>query len=206
MSSTVVTAGSGLVDQLLALEQEIRDSLAGAQAYLRSRFKLADPDGQSIGGGWNQFLNEQERPPSVTGTAHGIISIIACGESPDSEIVAQAKRFIANNSWSDGGWTKPALFNYFSLTRITGLALRALIYAGEPFTSPVVANGIAWLIKAQNNDGGWGNMANDQRSDVTSTSFALQALACIPGLCSEGREAINRGRTWLLEVKNQDYS
>jgi len=206
MSNTVVTARSGLVDHLLALEREIRDSIAGAQAYLKSKLKLTDPDDQSVGGGWSQFLNEYERTSSATGTAHGIISLIACGESPDSEIITLAKRFILNNSRCDGGWTKPNLFDYFSLTRITGLALRALLDTGEPFANPVVADGIAWLIKAQNYDGGWGNMTNDQTSDVTSTSFALQALARIPGLRPEGREAINQGRTWLLKVKNQDYS
>lgn len=206
MNNTMVNATSKLVDYLLELGQKICDSLAGAQAYLKSKFKLADLSDSSFGGGWSQFLNEQERAPSITGTAHGIISLIALGESLDSEAIALASRFISNNVRPEGGWSKPDLFNHCSLTRISCLALRALLNVGETFKSSVVVSGIAWLIKAQNHDGGWGNMANDQLSDVTSTSFALQVFSHIIGLCPEGKKAIDQGKTWLLKIKNPDHS
>lgn len=206
MTGTPATATSKAVDSLLELSREIWDSLSGAQAYLLNTFKPYDPDNLSAGGGWSQFLDEVVKAPSVTGTTHGIFSLIASGEPQDSEIIVLGKRLIVNNARPDGGWTKPDLFNYCSLTRISSLAIRALLDAGEPFSSPLVSASIEWLIKAQNEDGGWGNLAKDKKSDVTSTSFALQALARIPGLHAEGREAITSGRTWLLKVKNQDSS
>ena len=206
MGNTTVIIAGGLFETLLELRQRISDSMIGAQAYLESKFKLADPGNPSLGGGWSQFLNEQERTPSVTGTAHGIISLIACGKSSDSEMVELAKQFIANSVRPDGGWTKPALFNYCSLVRVSCLALRSLLDAAKLSTSPVVMGGIAWLLKAQNDDGGWGNIPNDQMSDVTSTSFALQTLTRIPVLHQEGKKAINQGKTWLLTVKSEDHS
>lgn len=194
------------VESLLECEKKVSDSLAGARVYLKKKFKLVNQDDPSVGGGWSQFLNEESRNPTITGTAHGLILLITCGEKPDSDIIKFAKIFISNNIRSDGGWTKPDLVNYCSLTRISCLALRALLDAGESFTSPIVVNGIAWLIKAQNYDGGWGNIPNDQISDVTSTSFALQALVKIPNIHKEGKKAIYLGREWLLESRNSDDS
>jgi squalene-hopene/tetraprenyl-beta-curcumene cyclase len=64
----------------------------------------------------------------------------------------------------------------------------------------------AWLVKIQNQDGGWGG-AMHVRSSVEETALAVEALACIftagvPAKSGSGGtilEAMVRGATWLIE-------
>lgn len=64
-------------------------------------------------------------------------------------------------------------------TNATALALQALIATGEPISSPVVKEGLAYLRAAQNEDGGfpyqpdspWGT-----ESDANSTAYVIETL------------------------------
>lgn len=193
---------AGILEKLNRLENAARGSLDGACSYLKLSFKN-DTAGNA---GWSQFLNETDKPPSVAGTAHGVLAMLACGEHPDSEIISLALRFLELLQCEDGGWTKPSLQNKSSLTRITALSLRALLDSKTHHSTNAVKNGVSWLLKAQNNDGGWGNTTKDDQSDVTSTSFALQALTKIIGLTPDQRSGIQKAQAWLSTTKNADHS
>lgn len=196
----------GVLETLSQLEASVRHALNGARGHLQRTFKIVDHEDTSEGGGWSQFLNETDKPPSGTGTSHGVLSLLACGEPPDSEIITLATRFLVMCQCEDGGWSKPDLHNKCSLTRITGLSLRSLLDSGSHQSLAAVQNGIEWLIKAQNDDGSWGNTARDAQSDVTSTSFALQAITRVVGLTHQGRDSIRKGQAWLTVARNTDHS
>jgi len=201
-------AGSGadVLKTLSQLEAAVSHAHNGARGYLRQCFKVADHDDTSKGGGWSQFLNETDKPPTATGTSHGVLALLACGEPPDSELITLATRYLAECQCEDGGWAKPSLRHKCALTRITGLILRALLDSGVHQPVAALENGIRWLLEAQNADGGWGNAAKDEKSDVTSTSFALQAMTRAVGLNQEGRDSIKKGQAWLREARNKDHS
>lgn len=201
-----VGSAVSVLETLSQLEASVRHALNGARSHLQRTFKIVDHNDTTKGGGWSQFLNETEKPPSSTGTSHGVLSLLACGEPPDSEIITSAKRFVVICQCEDGGWSKPDLHNKCSLTPITGLSLRALLDSGAHQSLAAVQNGIKWLINAQNDDGGWGNTTRDTESDVTSTSFALQAMTRVVGLTQQGRDSIRKGQTWLTEARNTDHS
>ena len=201
-----VPFAAGLLETLGQLEASARDSLDGASRYLRRGFRIIDASEAAAIGGWTQFLNEADKPPSVTGTSHGILALLACHELPDSNVVKSATRFLAARQCADGGWTKPSLHDKCSLTRISGLALRALLDSGFHHSSPTVQRGVQWLLQAQNDDGGWGNVAHDSDSDVTSTSFALQAMTRVVGIAQAGRDVIRKGQAWITDARNGDHS
>lgn len=77
------------------------------------------------------------------------------------------------------------------------LALRA---AGKPASSPRVRRAIAYLIKAQNEDGGYG-FANSAASDVDDTAAVMQALASAGRLSSP---AVRRAISYLRKAQRAD--
>jgi squalene-hopene/tetraprenyl-beta-curcumene cyclase len=96
----------------------------------------------------------------------------------------------------DGGWSLAGLGNFRRVDGsaqtkdsdgyATGLALHALILAGEPAHRPEVAKGIGWLRSHQRADGSWpGISVNKERDPSTftgklmidaATAFAARAL------------------------------
>lgn len=109
------------IQNFLSIERDIHTKLASVKTYLKSKFELASYDNPDFGGGWRQFLNEDERPPTVNGTSHGIITLITLDESHESEIVILGKQHIKNGIQKDGGWGKGSSGKYYSNTRITSL-------------------------------------------------------------------------------------
>lgn len=103
------------VDYLLELEQKIQQSLEGAKLYLHTNFRFSKDEDQSVGG-WCQFVDEKNKAPTATGTAHGIIALINCGENPESEIILRTKKFLIQDCGEDGSWSKPSLKDYCGLT------------------------------------------------------------------------------------------
>jgi hypothetical protein len=203
---TKTTSSNNVIEALSQLEDAVRNALGSARSYLNRTFKIIEGENNAKSGGWTQFLNETDKHPSSTGTAHGILALLACGEPVNSETAVLAIRYLESCQCNDGGWTKPSLHNKCSLTRITGLSLRAFLDSKSHQSSPTIKKGIDWLINSQNTDGGWGNTAKDEQSDVTSTSFALQVLTRIIGLSQNERNGIQRGQAWLLKARNADHS
>lgn len=195
-----------ILEDLSRLEDAARNALESARRYLNRTFRVIEVENKPKSGGWTQFLTETDKLPSSTGTAHGILALLASYDSVNSEAVILSIRFLESCQCEDGGWTKPSLHNKCSLTRVTGLCLRALLDSGFTPSSSTIQKGVEWLQRGQNTDGGWGNTAMDGQSDVTSTGFALQAMAKIAGLSQSGGVSIQRGQAWLLNARNADGS
>ncbi len=195
-------------NHIMDVHKDINNSLASALAYMRKNFQFSSPRPVKIAncGGWRQFLQDQNDLPSVTGTACILSSIIECGESKNTEIVSLSKRLIVESAREDGGWCKDTLQQHCSQTLITCLALKALLDAEHPINSDPIQRGIQWLLAAQNPDGGWGNLANDNRSDVTSAAYTMKVLIRVLSINSDAEEALYRGQQWVLDSKHQDNS
>lgn len=182
---------------------EVISALSTAHIFMRSNFKSK---GSERAGGWSQFIDETNKAPSISGTACGLITLIACGESKSSEIIHLAKQLLIERVREDGGWSISALHDECSQTRLTCLALRALVDVGESVGSDIFRRGIDWLLRAQNADGGWGEIAKDNLSDVTSTAYVLQVLVHVLGIVQESHQALSLGQAWLQRQQKDDYS
>jgi squalene-hopene/tetraprenyl-beta-curcumene cyclase len=65
--------------------------------------------------------------------------------------------------------------------------------------------GVAWLLGAQNPDGGWGGAAGCP-SSVEETALAVEILIHAPGADAPGSPvevAVNKGLLWLIERVEQ---
>ncbi len=195
-----MAAASWKIEELLGLRQRIGGALSRAQGYIRSRFQYKG-EGKS---GWCQSL-ETSKPPSVSGTANAIISLKACGERENSPQMSAGKALILAKAREDGGWGTSDSSDECSFARVTYLALLALLETGEPYESPKVQRGVEWFERAQNADHGWGIIPGE-KSDTTSTAYALKALTAYPGREREFGDAIKRGRDWLKNNQNNDSS
>lgn len=193
------------VTHLLEIRKRILSSLAKTKEFLQKEFKTIEGE-RTLDGGWNQWLEQDRARPSVSGTAQGLITMIACGEPGNSALVGSSKSFLKSNSETDGSWSTSRLRGHSGLTRYTYLVLRALLDASEPLDSPLVTKAIGWIINAQNSDGGWGNQSRDDKSDVISTAYSLQILSGFRRSDSDLRGSISRGREWLLRIRNSDGS
>ena len=89
--------------------------------------------------------------------------------------------------------------------------------AGEQIAARLdVTRGLDWLLRAQNDDGGWGGDLNTP-STIEETAFAVDALASLlqvdrtgKYVCQEERPrmraAVGKGVTWLCERTLQGTS
>ena len=87
---------------------------------------------------------------------------------------AGALAWLKSAAQGDGGWgASPA---GPSDTYHTGLALQALILAGEPGTSPTIQKAVAYLRARHLPDGGFGAAAGATQTDLLATSAAIRGL------------------------------
>jgi len=94
----------------------------------------------------------------------GVMGLIAAGESPSSETIANSVTFIKDNQNTDGGWSWGV--GQDSDVDDTAAAIMALIATGEPQGSTVIADALAYIKSTQVDSGGfesWGstNSATD---------------------------------------------
>jgi squalene cyclase len=92
-------------------------------------------------------------------------------------IPTNATTYLKGLAQSNGGWEWG--LGWGTDTNATSLALQALMAAGEPRTSAVVTQGLAYLAAAQNADGGFPydpDSVVSTASDANSTAYAIQAL------------------------------
>lgn len=105
-----------------------------------------------------------------------------------------------------GGWSS-MLGDANAEIDSTGLAIQALLAAGEPVTSTAVAAAIAYLDDAQRPDGGWGHDAGHETSNANSTAYALQALYAAGEAPTGSRWTSSDGRTgmdYLMAMQRPD--
>ncbi|MEZ4559506.1 MAG: hypothetical protein R2854_24230, partial [Caldilineaceae bacterium] len=95
----------------------------------------------------------------------------------EDDIPAPAVDALKASAAPDGGWEWMTGFG--ADTNSTAVAIQALLAAGEPLTDTAIISGVAFLRRAQNDDGGFGYdpaTAAEYGSDANSTAYALQAL------------------------------
>jgi squalene cyclase len=106
-----------------------------------------------------------------------------CGLGTDDPMVARCLQFLERDVCENGGW-----WGWWNPAYVTGTAftLIGLAKVGADLSAPHVSGAIAWLVDAQNDDGGYGEdvdsffdarLAGVGESNAPLTGIALRALA-----------------------------
>ena len=189
------TAGALLALSRLPLNDASRDAARHGVRWLL--------DLQNRDGGWPTFCRGWTNLPfdrsGADLTAHAIRALAAwrneCGTSIDHAIIA-GFRYLAHEQRPDGSW----LPLWFGNEHVTGdenpvYGTARVLPAYEAFRlsgDEGAQRGQAWLLGAQNDDGGWGG-AKGAPSSVEETAQAVSALC----RCGDAEVAARRGLRWL---------
>ena len=166
-------------------------------------------DLQNDDGGWPTFCRGWGKLPfdrsGADLTAHAVRAIscrplqVSCPAA--DEAVARGLLFLSNSQRSDGSW----LALWFGNQRVPGggnpvfgtaRVMAAYRDLGRT-TDASAVSGLAFLLSAQNADGGWGGQAG-ATSSVEETAVVVDALiGWADG--AETRRAIHRALGWLIE-------
>jgi squalene-hopene/tetraprenyl-beta-curcumene cyclase len=158
---------------------------------------------QSANGGWGAFDADNTSeylnhipfadhgafldPPTADVTARCISMIAQLGNAADAAALEKALRFLRRSQMEDGSWYGRWGMNY---VYGTWSALCALNAAGVDPHAPEVRRAVDWLVRAQNDDGGWGetgdSYALDHRSNERKPSTASQTAWALLGLMAAG--------------------
>lgn len=189
------TAGALLALSRLPLNDASRDAARHGVRWLL--------DLQNRDGGWPTFCRGWTNLPfdrsGADLTAHAIRALVAwreeCGTSIDHAIIA-GFRYLAHEQRPDGSW----LPLWFGNEHVTGdenpvYGTARVLPAYEAFGlsgDEGAQRGQAWLLGAQNDDGGWGG-AKGAPSSVEETAQVVSALC----RCGDTEVAARRGLRWL---------
>lgn len=142
----------------------------------------------------------------MTAAAVGALSCATPSERVPVEILCNGMKYILGHQREDGTFERSwslsetnAIFRVMAAMRRfrANLAVEARQLL-EAQICQVVARSRQYLTRAQNEDGGWGQVAGS-RSDIISTSYALIALAHI------GDSALlQRGLRYLVACQQRD--
>ena len=180
---------------------------------------------QSRSGGWAAFDKDNDRqyvaklpfsdfgetldPPSADVTAHILEMYGRLGYSASHPPVQRGYNYLRQEQEADGPWFGRWGVNY---VYGTGAALPAMEAIGEDMTQPYVRRAVDWLLKHQNEDGGWGECCGSYVDDTlrgvgpstaSQTAWALLALIAA-GEADSG--ASRRGVQYLLDIQQDDGS
>lgn len=145
----------------------------------------------------------QENVRNLDYLARQILTLVHAGD----EVGDLDEGLIAAQN-ADGGWGYAADYGSDPLTTL--LVVQALEAAGHeigtPEGGPLFANALYYLMNAQNADGGWGYMSDDE-SRVAMTALVLETLRPYR-LYSIGsfvvQTEIDEGLAWLKSQQNPD--
>ncbi|TAM06423.1 MAG: squalene--hopene cyclase [Paraburkholderia sp.] len=180
---------------------------------------------QSSNGGWGAFEPENTQyylnnipfsdhgalldPPTVDVSGRCLSMLAQLGELPDaSEPARRAYNYILEDQEPDGSWYGRWGMNYIYGT---WTALCALNAAGIPHDEPRMKRSVEWLVKIQNDDGGWGedgaSYKLEYRGYERAKSTASQTAWALLGLMAAGavnHPAVARGIEWLQKTQCED--
>jgi squalene-hopene/tetraprenyl-beta-curcumene cyclase len=203
--------------QGLSAQADFRGSIARAREWIVGM--------QSENGAWGAFDADNHYdylnnipfadhgalldPPTEDVTARCISMLAQVGETVDkSEAVARAVDFLRRTQMEEGSWYGRWGMNYIYGTWSVLCALNA---AGIDHASPEFRKAVAWLVKIQNADGGWGEDGSsyklEYRGYEPSPSTASQTAWALLGLMAAGEvdhPAVQRGIGYLSRTQGSD--
>ncbi len=147
-------------------------------------------------------------PPSADVTAHMVEMLSHEGER-DSALVQRSVQWLRDQQEEDGAWFGRWGVNY---VYGVGCVVPALIAAGIEEQDPAIERAIDFLLRHQNEDGGWGedirsyddpSLRAQGHSTATQTAWALLALIAAG---RSGDEAAHRGVNFLSTTQRADGS
>ena len=140
-------------------------------------------------------------------TAHAIRAFFAWRDMTDERLgnridraMKRGFRFLARNQQPDGSWLPLWFGNQYrddETNPVYGTARVLLAYRDtDRLNDPPARQGLRWLAKAANRDGGWGG-DETAASSVEETAVAVEALRAVAQE-PEFRETLERGLNWLV--------
>lgn len=148
-------------------------------------------------------------PPTADVTGRCLSMLGQLGETAKtSQAVARALAYLQRVQEKDGSW-----YGRWGVNFIYGTwsVLSGLNAVGVDLAAPEIRKAVAWLLSAQNEDGGWGEACTSYRLDYTgyerAASAASQTSWALLGLMAGGEAhhpAVARGIQWLLRNQTTD--
>jgi squalene-hopene/tetraprenyl-beta-curcumene cyclase len=147
-------------------------------------------------------------PPTADVTARVVSMLAQLGEGADSPRMAAALAYLAKEQEAEGSW-----FGRWGVNYIYGTwsVLCALGAAGLGREQASVARAVDWLVRIQNDDGGWGESCDSYDLERTghcpAPSTASQTAWAVLGLMAVGEvasAAVARGIAWLQANQEAD--
>jgi squalene-hopene/tetraprenyl-beta-curcumene cyclase len=180
---------------------------------------------QSSNGGWGAFDVDNDAywlyripffdfgavidPPSADVSAH-VLELLA-RKPAYAGVVRGGVEYLLREQEEDGSW-----FGRWGVNHVygTGAALPALTAAAVPRSHPALRRGVAWLERAQNRDGGFGEDCRSYergeegsrfraRGDSTPSQTAWGLLGLVAAGEARSRSA-RRAAAWLAEAQRED--
>jgi len=148
-------------------------------------------------------------PPTEDVTARCVSMLAQIDETaPKSAALARAVDYLRRTQMEEGSWHGRWGMNYIYGTWSVLCALNA---AGVDPTSPELRRAVAWLVRIQNPDGGWGedgaSYKLDYRGYERAPSTASQTAWALLGLMAAGEvdhPAVKRGIDYLARTQGDD--
>jgi squalene-hopene/tetraprenyl-beta-curcumene cyclase len=145
-------------------------------------------------------------------TAHFLRALVACRDVWDQckltrDAIEQARDnafdYLARAQRADGSWAPLWFGNQHAPDDVNPTYGTSRVLAAyrelDRMNTEEAGKGVAWLVAAQNADGGWGG-DKGVASSVEETALAVEALQ---GTGDEAKPAVRRGLLWLVERVEQ---
>jgi squalene-hopene/tetraprenyl-beta-curcumene cyclase len=205
---------SGALLALRALGPNNEKSRVAAHAGTQWLLDLQNRDGgiPTFCRGWGALPFDRSSPDI---TAHALRAWLAWQDDLTCPLQARTQKamlraigFLAQSQRPEGAWMPLWFGNQFAandenLTYGTSRVLCALAVleksdSRNEVSSCLCRSAVDWLVKSQNDDGGWGG-AGGTATSVEETALAVEALAAARPKDGSADAALTRGANWLIE-------